>query len=132
MYNIWCEVKKINVILVVVGIILTIMPIFIDAKYDYSVLLITILLIIWLLKDILKYLSLKKHGVLIENVSYDLKIIKDNEKVLIVNYQLNDGNVVQLFKKKREWGNTLDNGTTKILINISNPKQYYIFDPDIC
>lgn len=131
MYNIWCEVKKFNIILVIIGIIFSVLSIFIDEKYDYTILLITLVLIVYLIKCVLKYLSLKKHGVLIENVVYDFKIIKNNEKVLIVNYQLKDGNKIQLFKKKQNWGNVLNSGTTKVLINPSNPKQYFVFDPEV-
>lgn len=72
MYNIWCEVKKSNIVLVVLGICFSIGSFFIDSKYDYMILIVTLLLIAYLLKCIFKYLSLKKHGTFIQNIPYDL------------------------------------------------------------
>ena len=60
MYNIWCEVKKSNIVFVVLGICFSIGSFFIDRKYDYVILIVTLVLIVYLLKCILKYLSLKK------------------------------------------------------------------------
>lgn len=131
MYNIWCEVKKLNILLVFFGIIFSIISFFIDSQYDSIVLIITILLIAYLVKCIFQYLTLKKHGTFIQNLPYELKQINNNEKVLIINYQLPNGDSMQLFKKKYNWGNINDIGTTAILIHIDNPKQYFIFDPVI-
>ena len=131
MYNIWCEVKKENVFLIILGLICSIGSFFIDVQYDYVVLIVTLLLIAYLLKSIFKYLSLKKNGTLIQNIPYEFKQINDKEKVLIINYQLNNGNYIQLFKKKLNWGNVSSNGTTNVLINLNNPKKYFIFDPNI-
>ena len=129
MYNVWCEVKKSNIILIVIGMIVVIMDFYMNGKCDYYFLIIVLLLIAYLVKCILKYLSLKKHGILIENVSYEFKEIKNNEKVLVVSHKLDDGNYIQLFKKKKNWENVSKIGTTKLLINPSNVKQYFIFDP---
>lgn len=123
MYNIWCEVKRTNVVLVIVGFIFSISSLFIDEKYDYAVIIVTILLCVYLLKSILKYLSLKKNGILIENVSYEL-----DGNTLIVNYHVEDKKI-KLFRKKENCGDIPSHGTTNILINPSNLKQYYIFDP---
>lgn len=131
MYNIWCEVKKSNIVLVVLGICFSIGSFFIDSKYDYMILVVTLLLIAYLLKCIFKYLSLKIHGTFIQNIPYEFKQINDKEKILIINYQLNNGNSIQLFKKKWDWGNTNSTGTTNILIDPNNPKKYFIFDPKI-
>ena len=43
MFNIWCKVKKINIFLVVFGLIFSVGSIFIDEKYDYKSLILTIL-----------------------------------------------------------------------------------------
>ena len=129
MYNIWCEVKKNNIILIIIGIIFSIVELFINNKYDYSILIITILLIAYLIKCISKYFSLKKHGIIINNIPYEFKQIKNNDKVLVINYQLNNGNYIQLFKKKKKWKNIQNTGTTKLFINPSNVRQYFIFDP---
>lgn len=91
----------------------------------------TLLVTAYLLKCIFKYLSLKKHGILIQNITYEFKQINDKEKVLIVNYQLNNDNSIQLFKKKLNWGNANPTGTTNVLIDPNNPKKYSIFDPKI-
>lgn len=131
MYNIWCEVKKSNIVFVVLGICFSIGSFFIDGKYDYVILIVTLLLIVYLLKCILKYLSLKKHGTLIQNVPYEFKQINDKEKVLIVNYQLNNGDSIQLFKKKLNWDNTNSTGITNVLIDFNNLKNYFVFDPKI-
>ena len=131
MYNIWCEVKKSNIVLVVLGICFSIGSLFIDSKYDYMTLICTLLVTAYLLKCIFKYLSLKKHGTLIQNIPYEFKQINDKEKVLIVNYQLNNDNSIQLFKKKLNWGNANPTGTTNVLIDPNNPKKYSIFDPKI-
>ena len=131
MYNIWCEVKKLNVVLVFLGICFSIGSFFIDSKYDYTILIVTLLLIVVLLKSIFKYLSLKKNGTLIQNIPYEFKQINDKEKVLIIKYQLNNENYIQLFKRKLNWGNVSSNGTTNVLIDLNNPKKYFIFDPNI-
>lgn len=91
----------------------------------------TLLVTAYLLKCIFKYLRLKKHGTLIRNIPYEFKQINDKEKVLIVNYQPNNGNSIQLFKKKLNWGNANPTGTTNVLIDPNNPKKYFIFDPKI-
>ena len=129
MYNIWCELKKESIILGVLGIGFSIGTFFIEKKISLIIIILTLLIILTTLKMIFKYLSLKKNGKLIENVPYTFKPIGNNEKVLIIDYQLSNGNTIQLFKKKRDWGNVNDVGTTSVLINTNNPKQYYIFDP---
>lgn len=128
MYNIWCKVRKSDISFVVLGVIFSIGLFFIDSKYDYIILIVTLLSIIYLLKCIFKYLSLKKHGTLIQNIPYEFKQINDKEKLQIINCQLNDGNSIQLFKKKLNWGNTNSSGTTDVLIDFNNPKKYFIFD----
>lgn len=128
MYNIWCEVKKINISIIIIGIIFSIVFITNNTEYVYESFMLKILLIIYivdLIKCILKYFSLKKYGTIIESIPYEL-----NGELLTINYQLNNGNIIKLIKKKRNWGNTLNIGVTKILINPSKPKQYFIFDPE--
>lgn len=129
MYNIWCEVKKTNIILITIGIFFSIIELFVGNKYNYSILIITLLLIAYLIKCIFKFFSLKKNGILIDNIQYEFKELKNKEKILIINYQLDTGNCIQLFKKKTNWKSTQNTGTTKLLINPSNIKQYFIFDP---
>ena len=131
MYNIWCEVKMSNIVLSVLGIFFSIGSFFIDSKYDYTILIITLLSIAYLLNRVFKYLSLKKHGTLIQNIPYEFKEINNKEKVLIINYQFDNDNSIQLFKKKLDWGNVNSTGTTNILIDLNNPKKYFIFDPKI-
>ena len=129
MFNIWCKVKKINIFLVVFGLIFSVGSIFIDEKYDYISLILTILLVLYLLKDIMKYLSLKKNGKLIENIPYTLKELNNNEKLLTITYRLNNSKIVEFHKRIKSNNNIKENGTTNILIDNNNYYNYYIFDP---
>ena len=128
MFNIWCKVKKINIFLVVFGLIFSVGSIFIDEKYDYKSLILTILLVLYLLKDIIKYLSLKKNGKLIENIPYTLKELNNNEKLLTITYRLNNSKIVEFHKRIKSNNNIKENGTTNILIDNNNYYNYYIFD----
>ena len=129
MYNVWCEVKKINIVLVIIGIIMTAISFFIDKTSETIFLLIlTLALIFTLLKSISKYNSLKKNGVLLNNLPYHFESISNNEKVMIVEFEY-QGNHYKLFKKQRSWNSIPDNGVTNVIINTNKPNEYYIFLP---
>ena len=129
MYNIWCEVKKANIVLVVIGIVMTIISFFVDKTNETIFLLIlTLALIFVLLKSITKYNSLKKNGVLLNNLPYHFESISNNEKVMIVEFEY-QGNHYKLFKKQRSWNSIPDNGVTNVILNTNKPNEYYIFLP---
>ena len=60
-YNVFCEIKISNIILIILGISLCVMSLIIDEKFHYTYLILTILLIIIFIRDFRKYLNLKKH-----------------------------------------------------------------------
>jgi c-di-AMP phosphodiesterase-like protein len=129
MYNIWCEVKKENIVLVVIGIVMTIISFFVDKTSETIFLLIlTLALIFTLLKSISKYNSLKKNGVLLNNLPYHFENISNNEKVMIVEFEY-QGNNYKLFKKQKNWNGIPDNGVTNVILNTNKPNEYYIFLP---
>ena len=129
MYNIWCEVKKINIVLVVIGVIMTVISFFIDKQSEAIILLIlTLALIIVLLKSIAKYNSLKKNGVLLNDMPYRFENISNNEKVMIVEFDY-QGNHYKLFKKQRNWNDIQNDGVTSVLLNVNKNNEYHIFQP---
>ena len=129
MYNIWCEVKKANIVLVVIGIVMTIISFFVDKTSETIFLLIlTLALIFVLLKSITKYNALKKNGVLLNNLPYHFKSISNNEKVMIIEFEY-QGNHYKLFKKQKNWNSIPDNGVTNVILNTNKPNEYYIFLP---
>lgn len=129
MYNIWCEVKKENIVLVIIGIIMTSISFFIDTKIETLFLfIITLLLILYLIKSILKFLSLKKNGIVLNNVPYHFENLNDKEKVMIVEIEYQNAQY-KLFKKQMNWNNVPDNGMTNVIINPKKSNQYYIFLP---
>lgn len=130
MFNICYKVKKLNIVLVVLGLIFSVGSIFIDEEYDYRSLILTILLVLYLLKDIIKYLSLKNNGKLIENILYTLKELNNNEKLLTITNRLNNSKIVKFHKRIKSNNNIKENGTTNILIDNNNYYNYYIFDPE--
>ena len=129
MYNIWCEVKKANIVLVVIGIVMTIISFFVDKTSETIFLLIlTLALIFVLLKSITKYNALKKNGVLLNNLPYHFESISNNEKVMIIEFEY-QGNHYKLFKKQKNWNSIPDNGVTNVILNTNKPNEYYIFLP---
>lgn len=83
-----------------------------------------------MLKDIIKYLSLKNNGKLIENIPYTLKELNNNEKLLTITYRLNNSKIVEFHKRIKSNNNIKENGTTNILIDNNNYYNYYISDPE--
>jgi len=129
MYNIWCEVKKVNIVLIIVGVIMTTISFFIDSTNETIFLfIITLALILTLLKSISKYNSLKKNGILLNNLPYHFENISNNEKVMIVEFEY-QGNHYKLFKKQRNWNSIPDNGVTNVILNTNKSNEYYIFLP---
>ena len=129
MYNIWCEVKKANIVLVVIGIVMTIISFFVDkTSVTIFLLILTLALIFVLLKSITKYNTLKKNGVLLNNLPYHFESISNNEKVMIIEFEY-QGNHYKLFKKQKNWNIIPDNGVTNAILNTNKPNEYYIFLP---
>ena len=129
MYNIWCEVKKVNIVLIIVGVIMTTISLFIDSTTETIFLfIVTLALILTLLKSISKYNSLKKNGILLNNLPYHFENISNDEKVMIVEFE-HQGNHYKLFKKQKNWNSIPDNGVTNVILNTNKPNEYYIFLP---
>lgn len=129
MYNIWCEVKKLNIVLIIIGIIMTIISFFdFDIYETISLLIITLALILTFFKSVMKYMSLKKNGVLLSNIPYYFENISNNEKVMFLEFEYQNQKY-KLFKKRRNWDNILDNGVTSVIINVKKNKEYYVFLP---
>lgn len=83
-----------------------------------------------MLKNIIKYLSLKNNGKLIENIPYTSKELNNNEKLLTITNRLNNSKIVKFHKRIKSNNNIKENGTTNILIDNNNYYNYYIFDPE--
>ncbi len=118
-YNVFCEVKIANIILIILGIGLCIVSLFTDDKFNYSSLMITLLLVAMFVKNLKKYLNLKKHGKLLKNIKF--KITNRNEITLYVNNKTIKGNLT--FKTK------IKEGLTDVIINKNDPNEFFAFGP---
>ena len=125
-YNVFCEIKISNIILIILGISLCVMSLIIDEKFHYTYLILTILLIIIFIRDFRKYLNLKKYGKIIKNANYMITS-QNGRKVLKLMYIDNNmdyelyGKLTSKFKSK--------SGKTNILINKKDPNEFYAFGP---
>lgn len=125
-YNVFCEIKISNIILIILGISLCVMSLIIDEKFHYTYLILTILLIIIFIRDFRKYLNLKKYGKIIKNANYMITS-QNGRKVLKLMYADNNidyelyGKLTSKFKSK--------SGKTNILINKKDPNEFYAFGP---
>ena len=125
-YNVFCEIKISNIILIILGISLCVMSLIIDEKFHYTYLILTILLIIIFIRDFRKYLNLKKYGKIIKNANYMITS-QNGRKVLKIMYKDNNidyelyGKLTSKFKSK--------SGKTNILINKKDPNEFYAFGP---
>ena len=129
MYNLWCEIDRRVPLMIIVGVLFSFGLHLINSDYYAAILLLTIFLILYFINRILKYLSLKFRGKLIHDIPYEFKQINNKEKILIINFQLPNGNYVRLKKKKLNWNSTNETGKTTVLINLKHPRNYYIYDP---
>ena len=137
MYNIWCEITKLKLFLPILCLFFLIGEYFLyGLSLDFYFLLVLFVLLGYvLLKSIMKYNSLKKNGIFVSNVPYEI-ISRGNEKIMVVDYTSKNGNNLKLYKRK-ELGtagkiiNSLpEKGVTSILINSNNEKEYYVFYPE--
>lgn len=125
-YNVFCEIKISNIILIILGISLCVMSLIIDEKFHYTYLILTILLIIIFIRNFRKYLNLKKYGKIIKNANYMITS-QNGRKVLKLMYTDNNmdyelyGKLTSKFKSK--------SGKTNILINKKDPNEFYAFGP---
>lgn len=126
-YNIFCEIKIVNIILIILGLGLTIFSVLSQGKLDYTSLIITILLILILLKDVVRYKNIKNNGKLIKNAKYKIVTLNNNKKVLRVEYKEKDKPVVLTGKITFKY--IEDSGTTDLLVNKKDPNEFYAFGP---
>lgn len=126
-YNIFCEIKIVNIILIILGLGLTIFSVVSQGKLDYTSLIITILLILILLKDVVRYKNIKNNGKLIKNAKYKIVTLNNNKKVLRVEYKEKDKPVVLTGKTTFKY--IEDSGTTDLLVNKKDPNEFYAFGP---
>lgn len=126
-YNIFCEIKIVNIILIILGLGLTIFSVVSQGKLDYTSLIITILLILILLKDVVRYKNIKNNGKLIKNAKYKIVTLNNNKKVLRVEYKEKDKPVVLTGKITFKY--IEDSGTTDLLVNKKDPNEFYAFGP---
>ncbi|MGN1379404.1 MAG: hypothetical protein ACI4XR_03290 [Bacilli bacterium] len=126
-YNVFCEVKKTNIILIILGIGLVIYSIFMEDKIDYTFLILTILLIAIFVKDVVRYKNIKNNGKLIKNAKYKIVTLNNNKKVLRVEYKEKDKPVVLTGKITFKY--IEDSGTTDLLVNKKDPNEFYAFGP---
>lgn len=126
-YNIFCELKIVNIILIILGLGLTIFSVVSQGKLDYTSLIITILLILILLKDVVRYKNIKNNGKLIKNAKYKIVTLNNNKKVLRVEYKEKDKPVVLTGKITFKY--IEDSGTTDLLVNKKDPNEFYAFGP---
>ena len=126
-YNIFCEVKIVNIILIILGLGLTIFSVVSQGKLDYTSLIITILLILILLKDVVRYKNIKNNGKLIKNAKYKIVTLNNNKKVLRVEYKEKDKPVVLTGRITFKYSELI--GTTDLLVNKKDPNEFYAFGP---
>lgn len=126
-YNIFCELKIVNIILIILGLGLTIFSVISQGKLDYTSLIITILLILILLKDVVRYKNIKNNGKLIKNAKYKIVTLNNNKKVLRVEYKEKDKPVVLTGRITFKY--IEDSGTTDLLVNKKDPNEFYAFGP---
>lgn len=126
-YNIFCEIKIVNIILIILGLGLTIFSVVSQGKLDYTSLIITILLILILLKDVVRYKNIKNSGKLIKNAKYKIVTLNNNKKVLRVEYKEKGKPVVLTGRITFKY--IEDSGTTDLLVNKKDPNEFYAFGP---
>lgn len=126
-YNIFCEIKIVNIILIILGLGLTIFSVVSQGKLDYTSLIITILLILILLKDVVRYKNIKNNGKLIKNAKYKIVTLNNNKKVLRVEYKEKDKPIVLTGRITFKY--IEDSGTTDLLVNKKDPNEFYAFGP---
>ena len=126
-YNIFYEVKIVNIILIILGLGLTIFSVVSQGKLDYTSLIITILLILILLKDVVRYKNIKNNGKLIKNAKYKIVTLNNNKKVLRVEYKEKDKPVVLTGRITFKYSELI--GTTDLLVNKKDPNEFYAFGP---
>lgn len=126
-YNIFCEIKIVNIILIILGLGLTIFSVVSQGKLDYTSLIITILLILILLKDVVRYKNIKNNGKLIKNAKYKIVTLNNNKKVLRVEYKEKDKPVVLTGRITFKYSELI--GTTDLLVNKKDPNEFYAFGP---
>ncbi|MDD5865371.1 MAG: hypothetical protein PUD07_02630 [bacterium] len=126
-YNIFYEVKIVNIILIILGLGLTIFSVVSQGKLDYTSLIITILLILILLKDVVRYKNIKNNGKLIKNAKYKIVTLNNNKKVLRVEYKEKDKPIVLTGRITFKY--IEDSGTTDLLVNKKDPNEFYAFGP---
>ena len=126
-YNIFCEIKIVNIILIILGLGLTIFSVVSHGKLDYTSLIITILLILILLKDVVRYKNIKNNGKLIKNAKYKIVTLNNNKKVLRVEYKEKDKPVVLTGRITFKYIELI--GTTDLLVNKKDPNEFYAFGP---
>lgn len=130
-YDVWCEVKKVNIVVILLGVIFLIGDYFLGESVDYCILILTTLLVLQLIKNVLRYVRLKEKGTLVENVPYSLKVASLGSGGLELDLALSDGKTVKLYKNLKNWNGIPEQGVTNVLICMDKPKIYYVFDPKI-
>lgn len=127
-YNIWCEIKKEILLLIVLGIVIEIISFYIGSAIGIIDILFFVVSIIYIFTKINKYTILKKHGRFIQNIPYKIEKNENNEEVLYIYYSASDSFKIEIFKRGN-WKDTPKVGTTDLIIDVANPKKYYIFSP---
>lgn len=125
-YNVFCEVKISNIILIILGIALCVVSIVIDKKLNYTFLILTLLLVMIFARDLKKYLNLKKYGKLIKGAKYKI-VVQNGKKALMVEYK--DNNFPYEIIEKLPYKFKGKTGKTDILINKKDPNEFYAFGP---
>lgn len=129
-YNIWCEIKLINLFfLIALGIVIGV-DYFAFRRFEILTIVLDIIFLLIILNNIYKYFYLKKHGTLLDNMKYDLEKIDNKTLLMKIYYKNDDGKEYVLYKRVKNDGMAEKYSKTSVLVNKLNPKIYYVFLPN--
>ena len=135
MYGLKNELNVSFVIIFIICLMFPLMDYFYFNDFDSDDILFLILaglFMISIIRRIIKYLHLKRKGVCLENIPYDVKVLSNSiikEWLITVEYYNDNSEKIILRKKifSLSKEKNFNNKTTKVLIDKNNTKYYYIF-----
>jgi len=130
MYNIWCELKISLLLIFLFCVSIPLYSILNNntlTEYDAMLISFAIAYFYLIIKRIFRYFDLKKNGVILENIEYQIEKRSKYDIVLVAKYQDSNGTINKLYKRIKNIDNPQENGIVKVLINPQKPKNYYIF-----
>ncbi len=127
-YNVFCEVRITNIILIILGTIICTVPLFTKLKFDTTILIILILLILIFVKDLRKYLNIKKYGIEVKDANFKIVTLNNNKKMLKIHFNYKNKNYDLM--GKITFNGKVQEGKTDVIFNKKDPNEFYAFGPN--